>query len=105
MSCSMTQCSGPVEAQTCNPSILSQALYDLATKLHAFVVVCRLFFKIDFLKNNSFRNTVSNRIQSRTDILSVLIWVQTVSKGYQQTTSRCYQRKRLKKGQILLVFH
>ena len=42
-----------------------------------------------FLLKNSFRNTirVSNSwIQIRPDILSSLIWIQTVCKGYQQTT-------------------
>ena len=60
---------------------------------HAFVVTTYhllTFFKINFLKKKAFRNTIRDSqtvwIQIRTDILSVLIWVQTVCKGYQQTT-------------------
>ena len=37
-------------------------------------------------------------IQIRTDILSVLIWVQTVSKGYQQTTKVATSKKRDKES-------
>ena len=54
---------------------------------------CRLltfFFKINLLKIKSFRNTitVSNSLdpEIRTDVLSVLIWVQNVCKGHQPTT-------------------
>ena len=55
---------------------------------HAFVVVCGLF------QNSLFQEVLSGTpsecqmvwIQIRTDIVSVLIWVQTVCKGYQQTT-------------------
>ena len=49
---------------------------------------CRLltfFFKINFFKKMCTTQTV--RIQIRTDVLLILIWVQTVCKGYQQTTS------------------
>ena len=35
-------------------------------------------------------------IQIRTDILSVLIWVQTVCKGYQQTTKVASSKERVK---------
>ena len=53
----------------------------------ALVVLCRLliFSKSTFSKN-SFRNTmrVSNSLDP--DIPSGLIWVQNVSKGYQQKT-------------------
>ena len=35
-------------------------------------------------------------IQIRTDILSVLIWVQTVCKGYQQTTKVAARKERVK---------
>ena len=45
-----------------------------------------LLSSADFF-NNSFRNTIivsSAWIQIRTDILLVLIWIQTVCKGYQQ---------------------
>ena len=54
-----------------------------------FFVVCCFFFKSTFSKN-SFMNTirVSNSLdfQIRPDILSGLIWVQTVCKGNQQMT-------------------
>ena len=51
---------------------------------------CRLliFFKINLFQN-SFRNTirVSNSLDpDLADILSGLIWIQTVCNGYQQTT-------------------
>ena len=47
-----------------------------------------IFFKITFFSKNSYRNTVcqTDWIQITPDILSGLIWVQTVCKGYQQTT-------------------
>ena len=50
---------------------------------HAF---CHLqtFFKINFFEIRSECQTVW--IQIRIDILSILIWVQTVCKGYKQTT-------------------
>ena len=53
------------------------------------------FFEISFLKKNSFRNTISvpnslvpeqARHFVRPDKMSGLIWVQTICKGYQQTT-------------------
>ena len=53
----------------------------LVILFHAFVIVCRLFFsKLTFTKN-TLRNTirVSNGLNPT---LSVLIWVQTVFKGY-----------------------
>ena len=51
----------------------------------------------DFLKIAHFRRMPSglpsgrqtDRIQIRPDVLSDLIWVQTVYKGYQQTTLSC----------------
>ena len=55
-----------------------------------FMLFCHLliFFKSTFLKN-SFRNTIrvsNNLAPDQAQHLSVLIWVQTVCKGYQQTT-------------------
>ena len=48
------------------------------------------FFNINFFKQKKYSGTLSEfqtvRIQIKTDVLSVLIWVQTVCKGYQQTT-------------------
>ena len=63
-------------------------------------IACWLLFHIFFLSSaNFFQNYFFQKIlsgtlsewqtvwiQIRTDILSVLIWVQTVCKGYQQTT-------------------
>ena len=54
-----------------------------------FFTVCCFFFKIQFfeklfLKYNQECQT--NWIQIRHDILSALIWVQTVCQGYQQMT-------------------
>ena len=53
-----------------------------------------LLSSADFFQNQLFRKILSGTpsecqtvwTQIRTDILSVLIWVQTVCKGYQQTT-------------------
>ena len=54
------------------------------------MLFCRLliFFKIIFFPKNSFKITmkVSVWIKIRSDIMSGLIWVQAVCKGYQQTT-------------------
>ena len=47
------------------------------------------FFKISFLKKTPIGTLTECQtvwIQIRTDILSVLIWVQTVCNGYQQMT-------------------
>ena len=49
-----------------------------------FFVVCGFFLKINFLGIPSQCQTVWTQI--RPDVLSGLIWVQTVCKGYQQTT-------------------
>ena len=60
--------------------------------LHAFVglFICRLliFFKINFSKILSGIQSECQTvwIQIRSHVLSGLIWVQTVCKGYQQTT-------------------
>ena len=57
---------------------------------HSFKFCCRLltFFKINFKKNLSGKLSVCQMvwIQIRTDVVSVLIWVQTVCKGYEQMT-------------------
>ena len=52
-----------------------------------------LLSSADFFQNQLFLKILSGTsecqtvwIQIRTDILSVLLWVQTVCKGYQQTT-------------------
>ena len=65
-----------------------------------FILACWVFFhtfllsSADFFKINCFKKNLSGIltecqtvwIQIRTDILSVLIWAQTVCKGFQQTT-------------------
>ena len=57
------------------------------------------FFKINFFQKK-ISGTLSECqmvcIQIRTDILSVLIWVQTVCKGYQQTTKVTASKERVK---------
>ena len=59
------------------------------------LILCIIFLSpADFFQNQLFRKILSETqsdsqtvlIQIRTDIVSVLIWVQTVCKGYQQTT-------------------
>ena len=62
---------------------------------------CRLltFFKINFFKKN-FRNTIRCQTiwsRSKTNVLWVLIWVQTVCKGYQQTTKVTASMERVEK--------
>ena len=52
------------------------------------------FFQINFFKK-IFQEHYQNWVQIRTDIMSVLIWVQTVCKGYQQTTKVATNRKRV----------
>ena len=63
--------------------------------LHAFYVSPAEFFKIYIFKEFfwEYDQCQTLRIQIRTDILSVLIWVQTVCKGYQQTTKVTVQGK------------
>ena len=62
------------------------------SKLFAKVISRRqksIFFKISFFKkffSGKLPECQRVWIQTRTDVLSVLIWVQTVCKGYQQTT-------------------
>ena len=56
---------------------------------------CMILSSGDYFSKSIFLEKIQSGIQSecqtvwvqiRTDILSVLIWVQTVCKGYQQTT-------------------
>ena len=68
-----------------------------------FACYCRLliFFKINFFKKffQGYYQCQTVWIQIRTDILSVmsvLIWVQTVCKGYQQTTKLDASKERFK---------
>ena len=59
---------------------------------------CRLlaFFKISFFKKKSGTLSECQTIwtQIRTDIMSVLIWVQTICKGYQRTTKVVASKER-----------
>ena len=66
---------------------------------HAFAVVCSLFFKINFFQkilSVTLSECQTIWIQIRTDILSVLIWVQTVCKGYQPMTKVPASKERVK---------
>ena len=68
---------------------------------HAFAVVCQFFFGINFpffkkLLSGTLLECQTVWIQISTDFSSILIWLQTVCKGYQQTTkvSACRHRVR-----------
>ena len=50
---------------------------------HAFVVICKLYSKPTF-SNNSIRNNIRLSNGLDPDHFVVLVWVQAVSKGYQQ---------------------
>ena len=59
--------------------------------LYAFVVICSLFSELTVYKKKKTKSGAQSEcqtvwIQIRTGVLSVLNWVQTVCKGYQQTT-------------------
>ena len=78
-------------------------------KLGNFSCFCCLliFFKLSFSKKirkilleiTSICQTIW--IQTRTDILSVLIWVQTVRKGYQHRTKVATSKERVYKRKIM----
>ena len=58
-------------------------------------------FKINFFKNfiqeqSTLSECQTVMIQNRTDILSVLIWVQTVCKNHQQATKFATRRQKVK---------
>ena len=65
--------------------------------LHAGYFFMLLLSSADFLQNQPFQKILSGplsechtvwiQIRTDVDVLSVLIWVQTVCKGYQQTTN------------------
>ena len=65
-----------------------------------------LFSAVFFLKIDFFQKILSGTlsecqtvlIQTRTDILLVLIWFQTVCKGYQQTAKLATSKERVKYG-------
>ena len=63
------------------------------TDIFMILTLHAAFFK------NSFRNTirVQKGIQIRTDAVSVLIWLQTVCKSYQQTTEVAASKERVLK--------
>ena len=63
------------------------------------------FFKINSYFKKSFRNTIECRmawIYIRTQRMSALIWIQTVSKGYQQMT-KVFPRKERDKFAIYVL--
>ena len=67
--------------------------------LKCFFGIFRFFFKKLNLKKKSFRNNISvKEFGSRSGLtfLSGLIWVQTVCKGYQQTTKVATSGERVK---------
>ena len=57
---------------------------------------CHLLTSSKTFSNKSFGNTECYTVwtQIRTDVLSVLIWVQTVYKGFQQTTKFAASKER-----------
>ena len=62
---------------------------------HVIVIVCRLFSKLTFFKTY-FSNTsrVLNGFDPiRTNVILVLIWIQIVCQGYQQTTESSLAKK------------
>ena len=67
-----------------------------------------LLSSADFFQKYSFKKILSGTlsecqtvwIQIRTDILSVLIWVQNVCEGYQQTTKIATSMERVKTIEI-----
>ena len=74
--------------------------------ISCFCCLLTFFFKINFFKKY-FRNTITLSecqtvwIQIKTNILSVMIWVQTVCKGYQQRTKVAASKKRVKQFSLL----
>ena len=69
-----------------------------------FFVVCGLFFKLTFQKNLSGIQSECQTIwiQIRHNVLSGLIWVQTVCKGYQQMTKVATSGERVRGQQGIL---
>ena len=62
-----------------------------------YFIICRLFFKINFFKKlfqEHYQSVKTVWIQIRPDILSGLIWFQTVCKNYQQMTKVSTWRQR-----------
>ena len=70
-----------------------------------------LLSSADFVQNLLFQKNLSGTlfecqtvwIHIRTDILSVLIWVQTVRKGYRQIAKSLLTRYDLNKWQLFLM--
>ena len=92
------------EARTRGPSVLSQALYHWATALPLYMLgnyscfCCHLliFSKLIFQKLFQEHYQSGKRFRSRYRTL-ILIWSQTVYKGYQQTTKVASSMVRVKK--------
>ena len=78
---------------------MEHPLNSLHTYFFIFLLSAVFFFKFNFFKK-FFQELLSECqtvcIQIRTDILSVLIWVQTVCKGYQQMTNIATCKERVK---------
>ena len=72
-------------------TVIYQDRLKMTLALCMLLLSSSVFFSKLFFSKNSFRNTmrVSNGLDPDQDQqMSVLIWVQTVYKGYEQTTSR-----------------
>ena len=68
---------------TIHLSYIKSCLFACCVTFHCFAVVCGLlFFKINIFTKYSECQTVWTHI--RTDVLSILIWVQSDCEGYQQ---------------------
>ena len=63
---------------------------------HAFVVICGIFFHFQKILSGTLSQCQTVWIQIRTYVLSVLIWIQTICKVYQQTTKVTTSKERVK---------
>ena len=72
---------------------------------HVFVVICWLFSKLTFKKvlSGTLSECQTAWIQIRANILSVLIWVETVCKGYQQTAKVASSKERVNSIKLLIT--
>ena len=82
-------------------------LYILAN-LFCYCYCLLAFFKINIFSKNYFKKTIKvlnglDTDQIRTDTLTVLIWTQTVCKGYQQMTKVAACNERVKVLHQLMV--
>ena len=72
---------------------------------HVFVVICWLFSKLTLKKvlSGTLSECQTAWIQIRANILSVLIWVETVCKGYQQTAKVASSKERVNSIKLLIT--